>query len=137
MKTVLSLRTLALVGGVYDLALSVPMLLAPELTARIFGAPMPVPVVNAQLNGLFTLTLALGCFWCAQDVEARRGYLWLAGVFVKLLGAGLFIGDHFIRGSPASFLLFAATDGSIGLLTLLALVRTNRPLSALVSEGRL
>jgi hypothetical protein len=120
----LSLRALAVIGGVYDLALAVPMIFAPELTARLFGAPAPVPVVNAQLNGLFTLTLALGYFWAAQDVDARRGYLWIAGVFVKFGGAALFIGDHFLRGSPSTFLLFAATDGSIALLTLVALLQT-------------
>lgn len=125
-----SLRALALIGGVYDLALSIPMLLAPEFTARLFGAPQPVPVLNAQLNGLFTLTLALGYFWCAQDVDARRGYLWVAGVFVKVAGAALFIGDHFLRGSPTSFLLFAATDGSIGLVTLYALMKVSTPSSA-------
>jgi hypothetical protein len=120
----LSLRVLAWTGGIYDLALSIPMLLAPETTARIFGAPPPVPVLNAQLNGLFTLTLALGYFWCALDVKARRGYLWIAGVFVKVVGASLFIADHFLRGSPTSFLLFAATDGTLGLLTLVALLST-------------
>ena len=125
-----SLRALAVLGGVYDLALSLPMLFVPEMTARLFGAPAPVPVLNAQLNGLFTLTLALGYFWCAQDVDARRGYLWVAGAFVKILGSALFVGDHFFRGSPSSFLLFAATDGSIGLVTLLALLRTSRPSSA-------
>ena len=121
-----SLRALAVVGGIYDLALSVPMLFLPELTARLFGAPAPVPVINAQLNGLFTLTLALGYFWCAQNAEARRGYLWVGGAFVKIVGAALFIGDHFLRGSPSSFLLFAATDGSIGLVTLVALLRSRR-----------
>jgi hypothetical protein len=120
----LSLRSLAVLGGVYDLALSIPMILLPVWTARLFGAPDPTPVVNAQLNGLFTLTLALGYFWCSQDVEARRGYLWVAGVFVKIAGAALFIGDHFVRGSPASFLLFAVTDGSIGFVTLSALLAT-------------
>jgi hypothetical protein len=120
----LSLRSLAVLGGVYDLALSIPMMLLPVWTARLFGAPDPTPVVNAQLNGLFTLTLALGYFWCSQDVEARRGYLWVAGVFVKIAGAALFIGDHFLRGSPASFLLFAVTDGSIGFVTLFALLAT-------------
>ena len=124
-----SLRTLAVLGGVYDLALSLPMLFAPEWTARLFSAPAPVPVVNAQLNGLFTLTLALGYFWCARDVAARRGYLWVAGVFVKIAGAALFIGDHFLRGSPTSFLLFAAADGSLGLVTLGALIMTSRPSS--------
>jgi hypothetical protein len=127
----LSLRALAVLGGVYDLALSIPMMLLPVWTARLFGAPEPAPIVNAQLNGLFTLTLALGYFWCSQDVEARRGYLWVAGVFVKLAGAALFVGDHFLRGSPTSFLLFAATDGSIGFVTLLALLatRSSRPAS--------
>ena len=127
-----SLRALAVVGGCYDLALSIPMLLAPEMMARLFGAPQPVPVLNAQLNGLFTLTLALGYFWCAQNVTERRGFLWVGGVFVKLAGAALFVGDHFVRGSPSSFLLFAAADGSIGLITLLALLRSgsNRPASA-------
>ncbi len=127
-----SLRALAVLGGVYDLALAVPMLLVPELTARLFGAPPPVPVLNAQLNGLFTLTLALGYFWCAQDVDARRGYLWVAGVFVKIVGAALFIADHYLRGSPSSFLLFAATDGSIGLVTLAALLRVSKPSSGSV-----
>ncbi len=125
-----SLRALAVIGGVYDVALSAPMLLAPEFTARLFGAPPPVPVLNAQLNGLFTLTLGLGYFWCAQDVESRRGYLWVAGVFVKLAVAALFIGDHFLRGSPSSFLLFAATDGSLGLVTLYALMKVSTPSSA-------
>lgn len=117
------LRAIALLGGVYDLLLAAPMLLMPVTTARLFGAPDPVPVLNAQLNGLFTLTLALGYFWCAGDVVARRGYLWVAGVFVKLAGAALFVADHFLRGSPASFLLFAATDGTIGLVTLALLLR--------------
>ena len=46
-----ALRTLALVSGVYDLALALPMLfVAPQLAAAM-GAPPPVPLINAQLNG--------------------------------------------------------------------------------------
>ena len=52
-----ALHAVALVSGFYDLAL--PMLLAPERVARLFGAPAPVPVVNAQLNGVVTLALLL------------------------------------------------------------------------------
>jgi hypothetical protein len=118
-----ALHALALVSGFYDLALALPMLLAPELVARLFGAPAPVPVVNAQLNGLFTLTLAAGYFWAARAPEERRGYLWVAGVLAKGAGAVLFVADHFLRGSPASFLLFAGTDGSLALITLALLLR--------------
>ena len=117
------LRALGYVSAFYDLALALPMLFAPQATAELFGAPPPVPVLNAQLNGVFTLTLAAGYFWAAQDPEARRGYLWVAGVLAKSLGALLFVLDHFTHGSPRTFLLFAVSDGSLALWTLWALWR--------------
>ncbi|MBI3932598.1 MAG: hypothetical protein HY317_04225 [Acidobacteria bacterium] len=120
----MSLKTLAVVSGVYDLMLALPMLLAAPQLARVFGAPAPVPLVNAQLNGVFTLTLAAGYFWAAAAPEARRGYLWVAGVLAKGLGAALFVADHLSQGSPASFLVFAASDGTLAVLTLAVLLRT-------------
>ena len=117
------LRTLALVSGAYDLALGIPLLVAAPAMARLMGAGEPQPVINAQLNGLFTVTLALGYFWAARDFSARRGYLWIAGVFAKGAGALLFVFDHFARGSPDPFLLFAATDGTLALVTLILLLR--------------
>jgi len=119
------LKALAQVSGVYDLAIAAPMILAPEATARLFGQGAVSPVLNAQLNGLFTLTLAVGYFWAARDVGARRGYLWIAGVLAKGLGASLFVLDHFLRGSPTAFLLFACTDGCLGLVTLVLLMTTD------------
>jgi len=118
-----ALRTLALVSGVYDLLLAVPMLLIAPRVAAMMGAPPPVPLINAQLNGVFTLSLAAGYFWAARDVEGRRGYLWVAGVLAKALGAALFVLDHFQNASPATFLLFAVTDGSLAVLTALFLLR--------------
>jgi hypothetical protein len=122
----MSLRALALLSGLYDLLLGLPMLLAAPQVARLFGAPEPVPVVNAWLNGVFALALALGYFWAARDVSARRGYLWAAGVFAKGLGAGVFVLDHLLNGSPPAFLLFAATDGMLAGLTLWLLLRPGR-----------
>lgn len=117
------LRTLALVSACYDLALGIPLLVAAPAVARMMGAGVPSPVINAQLNGLFTVTLALGYFWAAADVEARRGYLWIAGVVAKGAGSLLFVVDHFARGSPDSFLFFAASDGMLALITLVLLLR--------------
>jgi hypothetical protein len=119
----MSLKALAIVSGVYDLMLALGMLFAARPLAEVFGAPAPVPVVNAQLNGVFTLALAAGYFWAAQDAEARRGYFWVAGVLAKGLGAALFLLDHFKEGSPSSFLLFVATDGFLALLTLALLLK--------------
>jgi len=120
------LRALALVSAAYDFALALPLLVAPVALARMMGAGEPQPVINAQLNGLFTLTLALGYLWAAGDVGARRGYLWIAGVFCKGLGAVLFLADHLAGRSPALFLLFAATDGTLALVTLVLLRRRRR-----------
>ena len=122
-ETTPRLYTLALVSAFYDLALGIPLLIAAPAVARMMGAGAPSPVINAQLNGLFTVALALGYFWAAADIEARRGYLWIAGVFAKAAGSLLFVFDHFARGSPDSFLLFAATDGTLALVTLALLRR--------------
>ena len=112
-----ALRTVALISGVYDLFLAVPMLLFAPTVARLMGAPPPVPLINAQLNGVFTLALGVGYFWAARDVEGRRGYLWVAGVLAKGLGSALFLLDHFEHHSPPSFLLFVLTDGTLAILT--------------------
>jgi uncharacterized membrane protein YfcA len=119
----MSLRALALVSGIYDLLLGVGMLLLAPQLARLFGAPPPVPLVNAWLNGVFTAALAGGYFWAARDVASRRGYLWWAGVFAKGVGALVFVVDHFVNASPAAFLLFAASDGTLAIATLVLLVR--------------
>lgn len=119
-----ALRALAYLSAAYDLALGIPLLLAAPQMARMMGAPPPQPMVNAQLNGLFTLTLALGYLWAARDVDARRGYLWVAGVFAKAGGALLFVADHLVARSPASFLAFAVTDGTLAVATLVLLLRT-------------
>jgi hypothetical protein len=123
------LRTLSLVSAFYDLALGIPLLVAAPAVARMMGAGAPSPVINAQLNGLFTVAIALGYFWAAADVDARRGYLWIAGVWAKAAGSLLFVFDHFARGSPDSFLLFAATDGTLALATLVLLLQS-RPSAA-------
>jgi hypothetical protein len=121
------LRTLALASAGYDLLLGLSMLLGAPQAARLFGAPAPVPVVNAWLNGVFALTLAAGYVWAARDIPARRGYLWAAGVFAKGLGAVVFVLDHFVNASPPAFLLFATTDGTLAVLTLWLLLSTPSP----------
>src|SRR5258706_13132167 len=100
------LRTLALVSGVYDLALAVPMLLVAPQLAEAMGAPAPVPLINAQLNGVFTLSLAAGYFWAARDVEARRGYLWGAGGLAQGLGGAPLGAGPFHHRRPGPLLLF-------------------------------
>jgi hypothetical protein len=48
------------------------------------------------------------------------------GPFLKGAGAMLFLLDYTFRGSPTSFLLFAASDGALAALTLYALLASSR-----------
>ena len=48
--------------------------------------------------------------------------MWVMGPLLKGAGCAAFLLDYFVRGqSPAAFLLFAASDGTLALLTLWAL----------------
>ena len=118
------LRAVALVSGVYDALLGAGLLAGRSLLLDLFGLPAPAPPIHADLNGLFAFAVAAGYLLPYRDPGRYRGYLWVMGPLLKGGGAALFVIDHLLRGSPASFLLFAAADGTLALWTLWALMRT-------------
>jgi hypothetical protein len=99
------------------------MLVGRPLMARIFAVALPAPPIHADLNGLFLLSIAAGYFISYREPGsfAGRTYLWLMGPLLKGAGAIWFVGDYYMRQSPASFLLFAVSDGTMALLSLWAL----------------
>jgi hypothetical protein len=122
-------RTIAAVSLVYDGLVGVLLLAVRPLLVRLFAVPPPQPPIFADLNGVFLLAVALGYLIPYRDPDTRagRGYLWVMGPFLKGLGAATFLLDFFIRHSPPSFLIFAASDGTLALLTLWVLVTAPRP----------
>ena len=118
----------AAVSGIYDAGVGVLMLAGRPLLSQIFGVPLPQPPIHADLNGVFLLSIAAGYLITYRDPDSRggRAYLWVMGPMLKGAGALAFIADYFIRHSPSSFLLFAASDGTLALLTLWALVQKPR-----------
>lgn len=119
-----SLRLVALVSGLYDVALGLGLLTAATPVAALFGVPPPQPAVFGDTNGLFLLCIGLGYWLPWRDPERWRAYLWLMGPVLKGAGALIFVVDHVVRQSPDAFLLFAATDGSLAVWTLWALLTT-------------
>jgi hypothetical protein len=119
-----SCRRVAAVSGIYDGLVGVVMLAGRPLLSRLFSVPLPEPPIHADLNGIFLLAVAAGYVipYRQPDSAGSRAYLWVMGPFLKGLGAAVFVLDHVIRGSPNSFLLFAASDGALALLTLWALI---------------
>jgi len=101
------------------------MLVGRPLLSQLFGVPLPQPPIFADLNGVFLLAVAAGYLipYSDPDSTGGRGYMWAMGPFLKGLGALTFILDYLLRHSPASFLLFAASDGTLAVVTLWALTR--------------
>jgi hypothetical protein len=120
------LSAVAAVSGLYDFVVGALLLCAPGALASLFGVPPASPPIFSDLNGLFLLAVGAGYWYPWRDPERYRGYLWVMGPLLKGGGAALFIFDYAYRGSPASFLLFAASDGTLAAWTLWALLATRR-----------
>lgn len=117
-------RAVAAVSGIYDAVVGVVMLAGRPLLAQLFGVPLPDPPIHADLNGVFLLSIAAGYLIPYRDPDSREGrtYLWVMGPLLKGGGAAAFVLDYYVRHSPPSYLLFAASDGTLALLTLWALL---------------
>jgi hypothetical protein len=117
------LSNLALISGLYDTVVGAFLLLAADRLASLFGVPPASPRIFSDLNGLFLIAVGVGYYLPWRDPIGHRGYMWVMGPLLKGAGALLFVLDYTFRGSPPSFLLFAASDGTLALLTLWALVK--------------
>ena len=96
------------------------------MLATAFGVPTASPPIFSDLNALFLLAVGAGYYLPWREPERYRGYMWVMGPGLKGAGAAVFIADYLLRGSPASFLLFAVSDGTLALLTLYALLARER-----------
>jgi hypothetical protein len=115
------LRAVAAFSGLYDFLVGAFLLTASSRMAALFGVPPANPPIFSDLNAIFLMAIGIGYALPCRDPERYRGYLWVMGPLLKGAGAAAFLVDYFLRGSPASFLLFAASDGALAVLTLLAL----------------
>lgn len=117
------LSLIAAVSGLYDLIVGAFLLLAADSLAALFGVPPAAPRIFTDLNALFLIAIGAGYYFPWRDPVRYRFYMWVMGPLLKGAGALAFVLDYCFRGSPASFLLFAASDGALALLTLWALGR--------------
>ena len=117
-------RQQAVVAGislVYDLAIGLALLAAPDRFASLFGVVVPEPRLFVTLTGIFLVCVGLGYAQPMRDPDRHHAYLWIFGPLLKGAGAAVFLWEHLANGAPASYLLFAATDGALAVATVWAL----------------
>jgi hypothetical protein len=117
------LSAIAAFSGLYDFFVGAFLLLAAGRMAALFGMPLANPPIFSDLNAIFLMTVGIGYALPWRDPERYRAYLWVMGPVLKGAGAAAFLLNYYSRGAPPSFLLFAASDGLLALLTLAALLR--------------
>jgi hypothetical protein len=122
-----ALPIVALVSGIYDLAVGITLLTAREWLASTFGVPSPQPPIFVELDALFLIAVGIGYLFPYRRPADYRGYMWVMGPLLKGAGAATLVIDHLVHASPASFLLFAVTDGTLALVTLWALMTSPVP----------
>jgi hypothetical protein len=120
------LSHVAAISGLYDTVVGALLLCAPTWLAATFGVPPASPRIFSDLNGLFLLGVGAGYYLPWREPSRYRGYLWVMGPALKGAGAVTFLLDYVLRGSPRSFLLFAASDGLLAVVTLYALLASAR-----------
>lgn len=119
-------RAQSVVAGislVYDLAIGLALLAATDRFASLFGVVVPEPRLFVTLTGVFLVCVGLGYSQPMRDPERHRAYLWIFGPLLKGAGAMIFLWEHLVHHAPASYLLFAASDGTLALATLAVLLK--------------
>lgn len=124
--SIVSIASVAAVSGLYDFVVGAFLLLAGGTLAALFNVPPASPPIFSDLNGLFLVAIGIGYYLPWREPERYRGYMWVMGPLLKGGGAAAFLLDYVYRGSPVAFLLFAASDGALALLTLYALTARER-----------
>ena len=112
----------AVISGLYDLVVGAFLLFAADSLTSLFGVSAASPRIFSDLNAIFLIAIGVGYYFPWRAPDRYRGYMWVMGPGLKGAGAATFILDYALRGSPASFLLFAASDGALAMLTLWALL---------------
>lgn len=110
------------IGIVLNLGFIVGLIFCPAWILGIFGLPL-AQLVWARFAGwlLFIIT----CFYVPTtlDLQRYRAYAWLSIVPSRAGGALFFFLAVFVFGQPPGFLVGMLLDGSIGLATLVCLIK--------------
>ena len=121
------IRPVPAISLAYDVTAGACLLFFPQALPTWFAIAIPEPRIFLQLNALFLIAIGLGYALPYRDPVQYRAYLWVFGVGLKSAGAAAFLVDLAWGQGPEAMALFAAGDGAMALLSLIALGRDEVP----------
>ena len=122
-----ALRLLCGITAFYDCVLGIGLIFLLPTIGTIIGIEAPKYPDNAQLNGAFLISVALGYIAAMKDLENTLWYTWIMGVGLHFMGAAIFLYNvAIVDRSPWQFGIFGIVDGVLGIFFLVNLRRLQK-----------
>lgn len=118
-------RWVLIVGIVLNLGFIIPLCFFPSAFLAFLNVPLD-QTIWGRIAGLFLLLISVFYIPAAIDIDRYRLVAWLAVFPSRCAGALFFSSIVLFFGHPPAFLLGAALDSVIGLITLALLIKIAR-----------
>ena len=109
-------------GIVLNMFFVVPMLVDPLWFLALFGIP-PVNPLWPRIGAMLLLIISIFYIPPTIDLERYRAVAWLAIFPSRSFGATFFFFAVFVFDQPPGYLSISLLDATIGLITLICLIR--------------
>lgn len=110
------------IGIVLNFGFIIPLIFTPDWILALFNIP-PDPSLWPRFAGLLLLIVTVFYIPPTLDLDRYRANAWLAIFPSRSFGATFFFLAVFVFDQPAGFIVGTLLDGSIGLATLICLIR--------------
>jgi hypothetical protein len=114
------------VAALFNFAVGLPMLLAPEAMLAALGQPVPADLLMTRLASLLIVVLGIGYGMVARDPAANRPILWLGVLGKAPIPLLVWISGGAAALSSSAFIL-SLVDLAFATLFLLFLLGHRRP----------
>ena len=114
------------VAAIFNFAVGLPMLLAPEMLLPAIGQPLPDDLLMIRLAALLIVVLGIGYGMVARDPAANRPILWLGVLGKAPIPLLVWISGGAAALSSSAFVL-SLGDLAFAALFLLFLLTHRRP----------
>ncbi|MFW9915426.1 MAG: hypothetical protein ACFFGZ_07415 [Candidatus Thorarchaeota archaeon] len=118
------LKIAFLIGGVYDLAIGIMLLVLPDILFEMLDATKPEDMIFAQLTGLFLLGVGYFLVYAAYYDVRKLAFIGLGSCLIRFAYAAIVILTLATDDIETGYVMTAATDIITALIILIPLLLT-------------